>query len=62
MNVSEVFLYADKYTLLHTSSLMCKNIINSLEEQGIKVDFRIAIIETNIGCDLNKHKEKRKIA
>ena len=29
MNASEVFLYADKYTILHTSTLMYENTLNS---------------------------------
>ena len=62
MNVSEVFLYADKYTILHTSSFMYENTIQALEEQNIKVDFRIALTENNIGSDLNECKENRKIA
>lgn len=62
MNVSEVFLYVDKYTILHTSSGMYLNIIQALEEQNIKVDFRIALTENNIGNDLNKYEEKRKVA
>lgn len=62
MNVSKVFLYADKFTILHTSSSIYKNVIKSLEEQNIKVDFRIALTENNIGSDLNEIEEKRKIA
>lgn len=62
MNVYEVFLYADKYTLLHTSCSMYANVIQSLEEQNIKVDFRIALTENGIGSDLKKSEEKRKIA
>jgi uncharacterized pyridoxamine 5'-phosphate oxidase family protein len=62
MRATEVFLYADKYTILHTSTLMYENIIQVLEEQNIKVDFRIALTETNIGSDLNECEEKRKIA
>lgn len=62
MSAAEVILYVDKYTLLHTSNLMYENVIQALEEQNIKVDFRIALTETNIGSDLNKSEEKRKIA
>lgn len=62
MNVSEVFLYADKYTILHTSSLMYENTIQALEAQNIKVDFRIALTETNIGSDLNTSEENKKVA
>lgn len=60
MNTSKVFLYIDKYTILHTSSAMYVNIVQALEEQDIKVDLRIAINETDVGSDLNKCKEKRK--
>lgn len=62
MNAAEVFLYADRYTILHTSSSMYENIIQTLEKQNIKVDFRIALTETNIGIDLNNYEESRKIA
>lgn len=62
MHASEVFLYADKYTILHTSSLMYANIMQTLEKQNIKVDFRVALTESNIGNDLNNFGEKRKIA
>ena len=62
INASEVFLYADKYTILHTSSLMYENTIQVLEAQNIKVDFRIALTETNIGSDLNTSEENKKVA
>lgn len=62
MNVSKVFLYVDKYTILHTSTFMYENIIETLEKQNIKVDFRIALTEFNTGLDLNKPEEKKKIA
>ena len=62
MNVSEVFLYVDKYTILHTSCLMYENIIETLEENNVKVDFRIALTETDIGNDLKQQEEKRKVA
>lgn len=62
MNASEVFLYADKYTILHTSCSMYENTIQALQEHNIKVDFRIALTETNVGSELNDNKEKLKIA
>ena len=62
MHVNEVFLYADKYTILHTSSLIYKNIMQALEKNNIRVDFRIALTEKNIGSDLNNYEEKKKIA
>lgn len=62
MNASEVVLYADKYTILHTSTLMYKNTIQILEKQNIKVDFRIALTETNVGSDLKEYKEHKKTA
>ena len=40
MNASEVFLYADKYTILHTSTLMYENDIGSElkeNEKNIKI-------------------------
>lgn len=60
MNVSEVFLYVDQYTILHTSNLMCKNVMIALKEQNIKVNFRIALTENDIGRDLNEDKENNK--
>lgn len=57
MNVSEVFLYVDKYTILHVSELMAKNIIQALENENIKVNFRIALNENNLGSELNDEKE-----
>lgn len=62
MHATQVFLYADKYTILHTSCLMYENIIQALEEHNIKVDFRVALTEKNVGSDLNDCEEKRKIA
>lgn len=62
MNISEVFLYVDKYTILHTSNLIYENVIQALEKQKIKVNFRIAMNETDVGRDLNRYEEKRKIA
>lgn len=66
MNASEVFLYVDKYTILHTSSSICENVIQALEKQNIKVNFRIALtetnLETNLKNDLDKCKEKKKVA
>ena len=59
MNVSEVFLYADQYTLLHTSTLMYKNIIKVLEDNNIKVDFRVALTENDIGSDLKQQNNKK---
>ena len=59
MNVSEVFLYADQYTLLHTSTLMYKNIIKALEDNNIKVDFRVALTENDIGSDLKQQNNKK---
>ncbi len=61
LNASEVFLYVDKYTILHTSSFMYKNIIQVLEEQNIKVNFRVTLTEFDIGDKLNE-RENRKIA
>ena len=62
MNVSEVFLYVDKYTILHTSCLIYENIIETLEENNVKVDFRVALTEADIGNDLKQQEEKRKVA
>lgn len=62
MNASEVFLYADKYTILHTSCLMYGNIVQALEEQNIKVDFRIALTENDIGNEMEKDEKVLKIA
>ena len=62
MNASVVFLYVDKYTILHTSTSMYQNVVHILEKQNIKIDFRIALTENNIGSDLNEIKKKKKIA
>lgn len=62
MNTSKIFLYADKYTILHTSNAIQKNIIQALEKYNIEIDFRIALTEDNIGDDLNKYEEKRRSA
>ena len=62
MNASVVFLYVDKYTILHTSTSMYQNVVHILEKQNIKIDFRIALTENNIGSDLNEIEEKKKIA
>lgn len=62
MNASEVFLYADRYTILHTSCLMYENTIEALQEQNIKVDFRIALTEDDIGNELNEEEKEMKIA
>ena len=62
INVSEIFLYVDKYTIAHSSVAIFANIIETLEKQGIKVDFRIALSEKDIGNELNEYKEKRKTA
>lgn len=63
MNVSEVFLYVDKYTILHTACQVVSNIIQALEEKNIKVDFRIALTENDIGSDLKEViNEKKKVA
>ena len=53
-NVNEVFLYADQYTILHTSCFMYENIIETLEKQNVKVHFRIALNENNLGQELEK--------
>lgn len=54
MKASKVYLYADKYTILHTSCLMYENIIETLEGQNIDVEFRIALTEDDIGNDLKE--------
>jgi len=61
MNVSKVFLYADEFSLLHTSSAIYINVIQALEEQNIKVDFRVALTETSISSD-NETVENGKVA
>lgn len=52
LNVSEVILYLDKYTVLHTATAIIENIENVLKQQEIKVDVRVAISENGIGKDL----------
>lgn len=41
MKAKEVFLYFDIYSLKHTSVLIYRNVIDTLENNGIKVHFRI---------------------
>lgn len=62
MNVSKVFLYVDKYTILHTSTFIYENIIEALEKQNMKVEFRIALTENDIGSELKEDKENKKVA
>jgi len=62
MNVSEVFVYADKYTILHTCGSVYKNIVEALQEQNIKVDFRIVLSEDDISSDMDICEENRKTA
>ena len=62
LNASEVFLYADKYTILHTSCSMYENTIQILQENNIKVDFRIALSEKDIGNELDEYDKNIKIA
>lgn len=62
MNASEVFLYADKYTILHTSTLTYENTVKSLERQNIKVEFRVALNENDIGSELKENEKNIKIA
>ena len=66
MNVSKVYLFADSYTVLHTSSLVYENVVKSLQEIGIEVDFRFALNNSSLGIDLSgicdEAEDKRKIA
>ena len=62
MKVNEVILYADRYTILHTSSSMYTNIIKSLEENKIKVDFRIALTERDIESEEEDKNKIKKVA
>lgn len=62
MKVKEVFLYADKYTILHTSKFMYQNIIESLEKQNIKVNFRVALVNENTNTDVFIGEENKKNA
>lgn len=54
MNAKEVYLYVDKYTILHTSTFIHRNIIESLENEKVKVNFRVALI----GDEENKNEKK----
>lgn len=66
MNISKVYLFVDKYTILHTSVLVCRNIVQALEQQNIKVDFRLALNDSKLGIDLanvyEENEENKKIA
>lgn len=55
MQVKEIFLYVDNYTISHTSTQICQNIIRTLEKQGIKVNFRVALTDLDIK---NERQEK----
>ena len=61
MKATEVFLYVDNYTILHTSTFMYRNIIEQLENEGIKVNFRVALVDAhteNVLQELNEIQEK----
>jgi len=62
MNASKVVIYADKYTLLHTSSSIYEKIIPALEEKNVEVDFRIALTESSIGSEIERYDKNKKIA
>lgn len=57
MKIKEVFLYVDRYTITHTSTLMYSNVIDTLEKLGIKVNFRIALIDERFLSDFQKQEE-----
>ena len=54
MKVTEVFLYHDIYSIKHTSVRIYKNVMETLENLGIKVHFRII---TNYFEENVKHRE-----
>ena len=60
MNVNEVFVYFDNYTILHTSTLAYQNIMFFLEEKGIKTHFRV--LSCNDLIEMNGKKEIREVA
>lgn len=62
MRAKEVILYVDRYTILHTSSSMYINIVQALEENKIKVDFRIALTERDIESEKQNNKDVKKTA
>ena len=62
MRAKDVILYVDRYTILHTSSSMYINIVQALEENKIKVDFRIALTERDIESEEQNNKGVEKIA
>lgn len=66
MNVSKVYLFADNYTILHTSSQIYENAVEMLQKNGIEVDFRLALNNSSLGIDLSGISDgtenKRKIA
>lgn len=60
MKVKEVFLYHDMYSIRHTSLLVYRNVVDTLENMGIKVNFRII---TNYFENSDIYKEvKQKVA
>ena len=57
IKVSEVFLYVDQYTIVHTSTFIYKNIIETLEQKGIKVNFRLALLHKSCENGMQELKE-----
>lgn len=57
LNVSEVSLYIDKYTIAHTTNFIFQNVIDVLEKEGIKVNFRVALIEKEEPQNIDKRLE-----
>lgn len=45
MKVKEAFIYFDNYTILHTSTSAYTNTMMCLESQGIKTNFRVALLD-----------------
>lgn len=62
LNASEVLLYMDKYTILHTSTLIYKNIIEALEEQNVKVNYKVILNGNDIDTAFMECEETKKIA
>lgn len=58
LKANEVFLYIDNYTIRHTSTLIQENVIEILENSGVKVHFRLAMLHKENDNEIEEIKEK----
>ena len=62
MNIREVTIYFDNYTLLHTSAMAYQNTLLFLQEKGIKTNFRVALLNDKDLTNNISEIENKKIA